>query len=70
MDIEKLLSEVSKVAIENSMEAYVIGSPPHYVHDEYIPDGRLLKLCPMSVKTRILLELDFLGPFGTYLQTS
>lgn len=61
MDIKKFVSEVSKVASENCMEAYIIGSPPHYLNDEYIPDGRLLKLCPVGVKTRVLLELDFWG---------
>lgn len=40
------------------MEAFIIGSKAHYQGDEYWPDGRLLKICPKGVRTRVLLEVE------------
>lgn len=58
MDIEWLLEKIADTAAENSMDAYIVGVGSYVLHDEYIPDGRLLKLCPKGIKTRVLLELD------------
>lgn len=42
------------------MEAYIVGSIARYNTNEqhWIPDGRLLKLCPFGAKNRVLLEID------------
>lgn len=56
--MEKLLKKVIPIAEENNMEAFIVGSKGHYQGDEYLPDGRLLKLCPKGVKSRVLLEIE------------
>jgi hypothetical protein len=40
------------------MEAFIVGSEGYYSNDEYIPDGRLLKICPKDVRTKVLLEIE------------
>lgn len=56
--MEKLLNEIRPIADENGMEAFIVGSKAHYEGDEYWPDGRLLKICPKGVRTRVLLEIE------------
>lgn len=58
--MDYLLRKIRDMAETNGMEAYVVGSPAHYDSNEgkLIPDGRLLKLCPLRAKNRVLLEID------------
>lgn len=56
--MEKLLEEIRPIAEEYGMEAFVVGSKAHYEGGEYWPDGRLLKICPKGVRTRVLLEIE------------
>jgi hypothetical protein len=60
--LDSLLEQIKPVASEHGMDAYIVGSvrwvPPTDHHDGYVDDGRLLKLAPIGVPSRPLLEIE------------
>jgi hypothetical protein len=66
--MDNLLSDIEQQATKSGMEAYIVGSKGFFdaKSEMWIPDGRLLKVCPVGVKTRVLLEIDNVSKFGKY----
>lgn len=56
--MEELLDRIKHIADECGMDVFVVGSKAHYKGDEFWPDGRLLKICPKGVRSRVLIEIE------------
>jgi|JI10StandDraft_1071094.scaffolds.fasta_scaffold87644_5 hypothetical protein len=58
----RLLRQIGSVASQHGMSAYIVGSakwvPASHDHVGYFDDGRLLKLSPIGVPSRPLLEIE------------
>lgn len=71
MDVlDTLLGQIRTVASEHSMDAYIVGSlswvPASDDHDGYLDDGRLLKLSPAGIPSRLLLEVELRNGLRLY----
>lgn len=60
MHLNRLFETIAPLAEENSMEAFIVKSPARLDQNsmQWIPDGSLLKLCPMGARDHVLLEID------------
>ena len=60
--LDSLLEKITPAAREHGMDAYIVGSirwvPPTDYHEGYVDDGRLLKLAPIGVPGRPLVEIE------------
>lgn len=69
-DLESLLEQIMPVASQHGMSAYIVGSanwvPAIYDDDGYLDDGRLLKLSPIGVPSRPLLEIEMSNGLRLY----